>query len=293
MNIERLQSIIRTSDRTELVRRLAVDLDRPSPLIGAEGPPDQPGPEEPYIRALADASASDLAPRLADALQVLLLEEAGQIAKTGHAPRPLLLYNISSLLEAMRLPGVAELLQILRRYEQPLAEALKDQHDDLYAQLLLAHAVNQHGSVEDLKFWLRLLDHDNVNYVNAGVVGLRESGARNALRYLEQVRKAHQRHPELGSFGDEVMLLLDTYPDFNWALTAGEYVLDEETKVLIQSHDRDRYRPDVDELTGPAAEAIRRAGKADDVRKARENWCGPPPALALLGTANGAGLVSA
>ena len=62
------------------------------------------------------------------------------------------------------------------------------------------------------------------------------------------------------------MLLLDTYPDFNWALQAGEYVLDEETKALIQSHDRDRYRPDVDELTGPVAEAIRRAGKTDQVR---------------------------
>lgn len=293
MNIERLQSIIRTSNKTELVRRLAADLDRPSPLIGAEGPPDQPGPEEPYIRALADPEGSGLAQRLADALQVLLLEEAGQIAKTGHVPRPLLLYNVLSLLEAVRLPGLEELLQILRRYEQPLAAALADQHDDLYAQLLLAHAVNQHGSVEDLRFWLSLLDHDNVHYVNAGVVGLRESGARNALRYLEQVKAAHQRHPEVGSFDDEVMLLLDTYPDFNWASTAGEYVLDEETKVLIQSHDRDRYRPDVDELTGPAAEAIRRAGKVDQVRKSRENWRGPPPALALLGRANGAGLVGA
>ena len=192
MNIERLQSIIRTSDKTELVRRLAADLDRPSPLIGAEGPPDQPGPEEPYIRALGDPAVSDLAQRLADALQVLLLEEAGQIAKTGHVQRPLLLYNVFSLLEALRLPGVAELLQILRRYEQPLAAALTDQHDDLYAQLLLAHAVNQHGSAEDLKFWLSLLDHENVDYVNAGVVGLRESGARNALRYLEQVKEAHR-----------------------------------------------------------------------------------------------------
>jgi hypothetical protein len=285
MNIEHLQSIIRTSDKTELVRRLAADLDRPSLLIGAEGPPDQPGPEEPYIRALADPANSDLARPFADALHVLLLEEAGQIAKTGQVQRPLLLYNVFSLLEALRLPGVEELLQILRRYEQPLAVALTDQHDDLYAQLLLAHAVNQHGSAEDLKFWLGLLDHENVDYVNAGVVGLRESGACNALRYLERVKEAHRRHPELGAFGDEVMLLLDTYPDFNWALQAGEYVLDEETKALIQSHDRDRYRPDVDELTGPVAEAIRRAGKTDQVRKSRGNWLGPTPALALLGTA--------
>ena len=292
MNIERLQSIIRTSDKTELVRRLAADLDRPSPLIGAEGPPDQPGPEEPYVRALADPAVPDLAQRLADALQILLLEEAGQIAKTGRVQRPLLLYNIFSLLEAVRLPGIEELLQILRRYERPLAVALADQHDDLYAQLLLAHAVNQHGSAEDLRFWLSLLDHENVDYVNAGVVGLRESGARNALRYLEEVRKAHQRHPELGSFGDEVMLLLDTYPDFNWALQAGEYVLDEETTALIQAHDRDRYRPDVDELTGPAAEVIRRAGKADQVRERHKNFRGSP-ANALLGTANGTGLVGA
>lgn len=116
MNIEHLQSIIRARDKTELVRRLAADLDRPSPLIGADGPPDQPGPEEPYIRALAEPSVPDLAPRLADALQVLLLDEAWQIAKTGRVPRPLLLYNVFSLLEAVRLPGVEELLQILDTY---------------------------------------------------------------------------------------------------------------------------------------------------------------------------------
>lgn len=84
-------------------------------------------------------------------------------------------------------------MEILRRFDQPLADALANHHDDLYAQLLLAHAVNQDGSAKDIEFWLGLLQHANVDYVNAGVVGLRESGPRNALWHLPPVKEAHER----------------------------------------------------------------------------------------------------
>jgi hypothetical protein len=290
MNADQLRSIIRDADKADLVRRLEADLDRFSPLIGADGPPDQPGPEEPYIRALQESADTAVADALTEAIQVLLLAEAAHLAGTGQARRPLLLYNLFSLLEAAKLPGVIDSLRILRKFEKPLAAALAEQHDDLHAQLLIAHAVNQHGSTEDLRFWLDLLDHECLDYVNAGVVGLRESGSRNALSHLPKIKEAHRRHPGLGSFDDEVMLLLDTYPEVNWDLLVGEYVLDEETRNLIRSQDRVRYRPDIEELTGPAAETIRRAGKAAEVQKAHQNWL-VPPALALVGIANGASLL--
>lgn len=287
MNVDQPRSILVAADKADLVRRLEADLDRFSPLIGADGPPDQPGPEEPYIRALQESADSAVEVPLAEAIQVLLLAEAARLAETGQVRRPLLLYNLFSLLEAVKLPGVIDALRILRKFEQPLTAALAERHDDLYAQLLIAHAVNQHGSREDLQFWLDLLDHQSIDYVNAGVVGLRESGSHNALFHLPKVKDAHRRHPELGSFDDEVMLLLDTYPDVNWDLLAGEYVLDEETRNLIRSKDRVRYRPEIQELTGPAAETIRRAGKAAEIQKSHQNWR-VSPALALVGITNGA-----
>ncbi len=293
MNDAELRSTILNADKAELARRVAADLNCHSPLIGAEGPPDQPGPEESYIRVLGEPPDAELSRRLADALHVLLLEEATALDRTGQVSRPLLLYSVFSLLEAVKLSGLEPVMQILRRFERPLASALADHHDDLYAQLLVAHAVNQHGSDDDIKFWLGLLQHENVDYVNAGVVGLRESGPRNALRQLSEVKKAHERYEQLGSFSDEVMLLLDTYPNFNWAVVSGEYVLDQDTLALIREHDRDRYRPEVEELAGPAAETIRRAGKVAEVRDRHNTWRVPSPTLALTGAANGAKLEGA
>ncbi|MCY2994632.1 MAG: hypothetical protein NTY19_43240 [Planctomycetota bacterium] len=285
MNPEQLQRMIHGKTAGELAKLVAADLDCPSPLIGADGPPDQPGPEEHYVRALPGASA-DVQQAFAEALRIILLEEAGVIAKTRRVGRPLLLYNTFSLLEAVKIPGIPELLQIFRAEELPLAAALADQHDDLYAQLLIAHAVNQYGSPQDLEFWLQLLEHEDVDYVNAGVVGLRESGPYNALRHLARIKAAHEQHPELGSFADEVMLLLDTYPDFNWLLGSGEFVLDLETKSLIERYDRERYKPELEELEGTAAASIVRAGKTDQVRRTRANWRAVP-VRALVGAANG------
>ena len=219
-----------------------------------------------------------------------LLDAAADSDRPLTVKRPLLLYNVFALLEAVNLPSLEPVMEILRRFERPLAGALVDHHDDLYAQFLVAHAVNQYGSAKDIEFWLGLLQHENVDYVNAGVVGLRESGSRNALRHLPEVKKAHDRCKQLGSFGDEVMLLLDTYPDFNWDLMCGEFILDQDTLDLICKHDSDRYRPKVDELQGPAADKIRQAGKAAEVQQRRGTWRAPSPTLALTGTTNGVGI---
>ncbi len=287
MNADQLRSLLADSDRADLVRRLEADLDRFSPLIGADGPPDQPGPEEPYIRALQQSTDDSAVAALTEAIRVLLLGEAAHLAESDQVRRPLMLFNLFSLLEAVKLPGVIDSLRILRTFEKPLATALVDSRDDLYAQLLIAHAVNQHGAPEDLQFWLDLLDHECIDYVSAGIVGLRESDPFNALRYLTRIKEAHGQHAELGSFDDEIMLLLDTYPEVNWNDLVGEYVLDEATRDLIRSQDQVRYRPEVEELGGSAAETIRRAGKTAEVQKSRENWR-VPPARALVGTANGA-----
>jgi len=290
MNVDQLRSMMLSVDKRELANRVATDLDRMSPLIGAEGPPDRPGPEEPYIRVLGEPADAELSRRLADALHVVLLEAAAELERSLTVTRPLLLYNVFALLEAVKLSRLEPVMEILRRFDQPLADALTNHHDDLYAQLLLAHAVNQDGSAKDIEFWLGLLQHANVDYVNAGVVGLRESGPRNALWHLPPVKEAHERCRQLGSFSDEVMLLLDTYPDFNWGLTCGEFVLDPDTLALIRQHDRERYRPKVEELPGPAADRIRQAGKADEVQQRRETWHASSPTLALTGATNGVGI---
>ena len=279
MRVDELSEFIQSSDPCELAARIVEDFDRPSPLIGAEGPPDGTGPEEPYVRALSDASA-DVRKRFADALRVILLGETAQIAGTREVRRPLLLYNLFSLLEAIELPRIPDVLQNLRDEEQPLSDALVDQNDDLYAQLLIAHAVNQHGSSQDMEFWLRLLEHDNLDYVSAGIVGLRESGWENALVHLERVKLACGQHPELGSFEDEVMLLIDTYPDLNWPDCARDHVRDPEIQRLIEKHGRDRYVPKIDELQGPAVDIIRQAGKQEEVRATHERWS-RAPVLAL------------
>lgn len=180
---------------------------------------------------------------MAEAVRIVLLEQAADIARNCTVRRPLLLYNLFALLESAVLPHSAEVLPNLRDQEQPLRDALADRNDDLYAQLLIAHAVNQHASRQDLDFWLRLLDHEEVDYVSAGIVGLRESGWENALASLPQVKQAHERYPELGPFEGEVMLLIDTYPELNWPDCARDHVLDPEISALIHKHGRERYVP--------------------------------------------------
>lgn len=131
MNAEALRDVLVTSDKAEVVRRLEADLDRFSPLIGADGPPDQLGPEEPYIRALRQTIDDAVAVALTEAIQVLLIGEAAHLAETEQVRRPLLLFNLFCLLEAVKLPGVIDSLRILRNFEQPLSAALVDNHDDL------------------------------------------------------------------------------------------------------------------------------------------------------------------
>jgi hypothetical protein len=286
MSSETMQEAIRASDPRELAKQIVLDLDLPSPLIGAEGPPDHTGPEEKYVRAL-DGADDQVREKFAEAVRIVLLEDAAEIVGTGTVRRPFLLYNLFSLLEAVELPKVPEVLQNLRDQERPLREALADQNDDLYAQLLIAHAVNQHRSKQDVDFWLSLLDHQSVDYVSAGIVGLRESGWETALTYLPKVKALHERYPELGPFEDEVMLVVDTYPDQNWPDCARDHVVDRDIMELIKKHGQDRYVPAIEELEGPAVEIIRQAGKVEEVRRSREKWNIGSPALALAGSPNG------
>ena len=286
MNVTTNQENILGIDSRELAEQLVADLNVASPLIGAEGPPDQRGPEERYVRALDDADES-VKERFAEAVRIILLEAAAEIARTGRVERPLLLYNLFSLLEAVELPKMPEVLPNLRDQEQPLRQALAEQNDDLYAQLLIAHAVNQYGSRQDVQFWLSLLDHQDINYISAGVVGLREAGWETALNYLPRVKALHEQFPELGPFEDEVMLLVDTYPDLTWPDCARDHVTDRETMQFLSKHGRERYVPEIEELDGPAVDIIRQAGKEQQVRDRWENWNTQSPALAIAGIANG------
>jgi hypothetical protein len=284
-DIEALKNAFAESGPRDLAKQIVADLNLPSPLIGAQGPPDHTGPEEAYIQASEDTSQTERQ-NFGEALCIVLLDEAAEIARNGRVRNPLLLFNIFSVLEAVQVPKVAPVLETLRDYEQPLRDALADKNDDLYAQLLLAHAVNQHASKQDIEFWLSLLDHDNVDDVSAGIVGLRESGWENAVTHLPRVKQAHEQHPELGPFEDEVMLLVDTYPTMNWPDCARDHVIASDIWQLLAKHGADRYVPEIDELEGSAANIIKRAGKQDEVQRRREKL-NISPALALVTGNNG------
>lgn len=284
-DIESLKKAFAELEPRELASLIREDLNAPSPLIGVEGPPDHTGPEESYIQDLEGAGQTEQQ-KFGEALCVVLLAETAEIARSGQVRNRLLLFNIFSVLEAVQIPKVAPVLETLRNYEQPLRDALADRNDDLYAQLLLAHAVNQHASKQDIEFWLSLLDRDNVDDVSAGIVGLRESGWENAVTHLPRVRQAHEQHPELGPFEDEVMLLVDTYPAMNWPDCARDHVTSSDIWQLIAKHGGDRYVPKIDELEGSAAEIIKRAGKQNEVQRRREK-VSISPALALVAGNNG------
>jgi len=293
MTSEQIINLIENSSVAELAAHLVRALDVSSPLIGAEGPPDQAGPEEPYIRAIQALApqASPLLEKLAGAINSLLLDEASHLEKAGDAGRPLLLFNLAALLETVELGGVQPGLLALRRFEEPLRQALAGQRADLYTQYLLGYAVNQ-GRPVDEGFWLGLLLRDDPALVTAGIVGLRHSGWENACVHLAAIRDAYGRHPEIGGFAEEIMLLVDTYPEANWPDCARDHLAPEhfsEIWSLLGTHGRERYRPDASELHGPPGSAIdvlQKAGKLEEAVKRHEPMCGSP-ALALIGTARG------
>jgi hypothetical protein len=152
--------------------------------------------------------------------------------------------------------------------------------------LLLAHAANQ-GGQDDLGFWLRLLESADLEEINAGVVGLRESGLENACHYLPRVEDKFRQHSALGSFETEVMLLIDTYPDRPWPFCAHEFFPEAETSEiprLVRKHAADRYVPTVGDLKGgprSPVEIIQSAGRADDVDRIHQQWRASP-AQAML-----------
>ena len=146
MSIFEIVQHVDRSAPAELAARVAVDLDASSPRIGAKGPPDRPGPEEDYVVAveqLQDADAAASLDKLGRAINSLLLDEVKAIQLTGCVARPLLLFSVCALLETVALPVVSQGLRDLRQSAEPLAAALRDQGENLYSRLLLAHSVNQ------------------------------------------------------------------------------------------------------------------------------------------------------
>ena len=52
--VESIKQAATTLEPKDLEAKIVRDLDVTSPLIGADGPPDHRGPEEPYIAAFED-----------------------------------------------------------------------------------------------------------------------------------------------------------------------------------------------------------------------------------------------
>jgi hypothetical protein len=290
MNVESLYRAIQELDRRQLADRIVSDLNVPSPRMGAEGPPNFAGPEEEYLVAierLRDERAAAIE-RAGHAISDLFVQEAGKAAAGEAIERPILLFNLGSLLQAIKLPHVPIGLRALREYKEPLRRSLQEHHADLYIHLLLSNAVNQEAPT-DIGFWLQCLASQDPAEVRAGVVGLRESGQQNACHYLPEVEKTFRRHPELGSFETEVMLLVDTYPDAPWPLCATGHFpepdTDSEIPRLIRKHSDDRYIPTVDDLDGAARSAVgivKAAGLANDIEYRRRTWTSPSAPVAWM-----------
>jgi hypothetical protein len=270
MSILEIVQHIDRSTPTELAARVAVDLDSPSPRIGAKGPPDRPGPEEDYVVAveqLQDEDAAASLDKLGRAINSLLLDEVKAIQLTGRMARPLLLFNVCALLETVALPVVSQGLRDLRQSAEPLAAALREQGENVYSRLLLAHSVNQAKTSDDEQFWLGLLSDPDPLKVAGGVVGIRECGFETAMKYLPLVEKKHWEHREvLGEFSGEIMLLVDTYADRHWPECAEPfYPAYHESRIreLIEDYAARRYTPEDDELHQVAGSSVAAFATAD------------------------------
>ena len=288
MSAERILDRIARDSAEELAEYIGKDLDVPSPFMGATGPPDRPGPEQDYAAAISRLALADQASlgKIGRSLWLLLSQENGALAHSTRVARPFLLFNLCELLQTVKVPPTEELLRALRRFKGPLVEALSQRAENLYARLLMANAVNQDARA-DLPFWLEMLNSGDLIEVNAGIIGLRESGVEHACHYLPQVEQAYRRHPELGSFEDEVMLLIDTYPTRNWPDCAAEFIPSangSRIPELIEKHSRERYVPDLAELRaipGGALDIVQKAQKTSDVAQQRKKWNGGNPATLL------------
>jgi hypothetical protein len=290
MSVESVRRSIRDLEVSALTEQVASDLNVRSPRLGASGPPSHAGPEDEYLAAIQrlrdDPSDFDC---IGTACNRILLQEVLHATGEKSIARPLLLFNLGTLLQAARLPKVIGGLRELREgreVRESLRASLQGERENLYVHLLLAHAVNQDGQA-DVRFWLRLLESSDPKEVNAGVIGLRESGLDNACNYLPLVEEKFRWHPELGRFETEVMLLIDTYPDRPWPSCAQEFFPGSGTSEipqLIRKHAADRYVPTVGDLKGvprSAVDIVQGAGLAEEAERNRQQWP-RSPAQAML-----------
>jgi hypothetical protein len=294
MTIDRTSAFLSDSDERQIAAAIRSALNVPSALIGATGPPSHPGPEEGYLAAIRSLkkTSPDLMNIFTSAVESLLISLAAEIGASGKVEGRFLLFNLCSLLEAVRLPRVHIGLRALCECEKPIREALADRNEDLYVRLLIAYAVNQERPANP-RFWLDLLSRDDLKMIGAGIVGLRESGWENACCYLAEVQEKYRQHPALGDFSEEIELMIDTYADLNWPDCARDHL---DTSVhpdiwkLLQEHSGERYRPAISELEGPAIDIIK--DQASVVESSRQRWesRGTSPIRALVG--DGAGGVS-
>lgn len=261
MDEQELQRLFSDSSPEEIREYLTANLDVPSPLVGSKGPTD-PGPEEPYLRALESCQAEALA-KAGDAVNQVLLAEAAEGSAKKAIARPMLVFNLLTLLRGVGLPGVEPGLAALRRMEDVLRSSLTDRDEDLYRHALLAVAENQRGS--ELKdFWLALLNEGTGPYAEVAAIGLRNAGWYVGCQTLADVKEAYAKNPALGDFSLAVMLMVDEHPEANWPQCARIFY-DEfhhpDILRLIEQHSGGRYEEPLSEMPAECGTAL------DDLRR--------------------------
>jgi hypothetical protein len=267
MNMEGVKPFLISGSREEIAARLVQDLDRVSPLMGARGPTD-PGPEEPYVLALVECD-KPTREKTGLAVNALLLAETAHAASHNALSRPLLVFNLLSLLEGVRLADEMPSLSALRSMRSLLKTAMADRNEDLYRRLLLALAENQKPRIEK-DFWSNLLAETDAEYVDVAVKGLRASGWMVGLETLHEVKDVLDAHPELGDFAMVVMLLINEHPEARWPDCAkaiyGNWQC-QETWKLILKYSTGRYEE-------PLRDVARTPGSALDDIYARQGNAG-------------------
>jgi hypothetical protein len=222
MSQYQVSSLLGKATHEDLVAHLRVALDVPSPYIGAQGPPNQDGPECPFVAYLKSAEPQNKR-RFGKALNSLLLHECTEVDSRGIIPAPLLLFNVLRLLQEYALTETRPSLLALVQGEQKnlLHDALLDKGEDLFEHALLALAVTQPNG-GDTDFWKRLLLADNREYAKIAVAGIREAGWRESCQALPLIAQRY-KVTGWGDIQDVVQLLVYYYPEENWPYCAEPY----------------------------------------------------------------------
>jgi|GEM_PF-6718733 len=221
MTRDHLRDYLTTATEAALEERVQADLGRRSPYIGAKGSPDGDSPERAYVEAMKAGDAV-LRSKTGRVVNTILMTLCSRLCARG-AVSSSLLFNLLRLLRSCPFPEARPALAaLLAMPAVSLQELLAEEGEDLYAQALLALAVNQPPWGE-MDLWYRLLAGENSDYAEIAVAGIRAAAWELSCEALPRIQKRYSEK-DWGAIKDVVKYLLYYYPDENWPVCAAPYL---------------------------------------------------------------------